>query len=67
MNKARLHRERMSLSGTAAGWLSESQQPAAALAFIAFGVTVLVTTIDSECTARANVLTGTIRTTELMI
>jgi hypothetical protein len=50
-NKAGLHRKRMSLSGTDAGWLSESQQPASALAFIAFGVTVLVTTIDLECTS----------------
>lgn len=39
--------------GTAAGWLSESQQPEAALAFLAIDATVLVTTICVECIARA--------------
>jgi hypothetical protein len=50
--------------GTDTGWLSESQQPEAALAFLAIDATVLVTTIDLECTARAIGVVGTVGTTE---
>ena len=50
--------------GTDTGWLSESQQPEAALAFLAISATVLVTTIDLECTGRAIEIIGTVGTTE---
>ena len=51
--------------GTDTGWLFEIQQPASALAFLTTGATVLVTTIELECTTRATGLTGTIDTAGL--
>ena len=64
-NKAGLHRKRNVSLGTDAGWLSESQQPTSALAFLTTGATVLVTTIELECTTRAIGFFGTIDTAGL--
>jgi hypothetical protein len=51
--------------GTDTGWLFEIQQPESALAFLTTGATVLVTTIDLECTTRAIEFVGTIGTAGL--
>lgn len=46
--------------GTVTGWLFENQQPASALSFLTTGATVLVTTIDLECTTRTTGFFSTI-------
>ena len=51
--------------GSDTGWLSESQQPAAALAFLTTCATVLVTTIVLKCTARAIGNIATVGTTDM--
>lgn len=52
--------------GTDTGWLFEIQQPISALAFLTTGATVLVTTIDLECTTRAIGFFGTTGTAGLL-